>query len=120
MAKARTGWLSTFFRRPTNLGVVDGRLARCPDSPNCVSTQSHDPAQRMPLLHFTGPPADAMRRLREVLSALPRTKIVIADGHYLHAEVRSAVFPFVDDVEFLLDQEVQAIHLSAGSRAVRS
>ena len=28
--------------RPSNLGVNEGRLAPCPNSPNCVSTQSTD------------------------------------------------------------------------------
>ena len=26
--------------RPTNLGVTDGKLSDCPNSPNCVSSQS--------------------------------------------------------------------------------
>lgn len=109
--------LNLFSRRPTNLGVVDGRLAACPASPNCVSTQVDDPAQRMPTLHYTGASEEAMRKLREILSGLPRTTIVTEDGRYLHAEVRSAVFRFVDDVEFLVDADAQAIHYRSASRA---
>ena len=34
--------MSIFSRKPANLGVVDGRLADCPSSPNCVATQAGD------------------------------------------------------------------------------
>ena len=34
--------LSAMAVRPENLGVVNGRLAACPDTPNCVSTQAND------------------------------------------------------------------------------
>lgn len=34
-----------------------------------------------------------------------RTRIVEKNDRYIHAEVRSAVFGFVDDVEFLIDRD---------------
>jgi uncharacterized protein (DUF1499 family) len=30
--------------RPANLGIADGRLSSCPNSPNCVSSQGPDKA----------------------------------------------------------------------------
>lgn len=39
----------------------------------------------------------------EVLNGMDRVRIVRADADYLHAEFRSAVLGFVDDVEFLFD-----------------
>ena len=30
-------------KRPDNLGVKDGKLAPCPGTPNCVSSQSDNP-----------------------------------------------------------------------------
>ncbi|HRA87398.1 MAG TPA: DUF1499 domain-containing protein, partial [Planctomycetaceae bacterium] len=34
--------LSFTAQRPANLGVRNGQLSACPDSPNCVSTQAED------------------------------------------------------------------------------
>ena len=33
-------FLSLSAKRPSTLGITDGRLAACPDTPNCVSSQS--------------------------------------------------------------------------------
>lgn len=47
---------------------------------------------------------------------MPRTRIVKEDGVYLHAEVRSFLFRFVDDLEFLIDTEQSLIHMRSASR----
>lgn len=111
---------SVLARRPENLGVVDGRLADCPATPNCVCTQGGNPEQQMPPIAFTGDPSAAVVRLQAVLHALPRTKIVTVKDNYLHAECTSAIFQFVDDVEFLIDPEQRVIHFRSASRAGRS
>ncbi|MBC7820589.1 MAG: DUF1499 domain-containing protein [Planctomycetaceae bacterium] len=112
--------LSATARRPTMLGVRDGRLAPCPDSPNCVSTQADREDQRMEPMRIVGDPADAFSRLRTVVSAMPRTQIVTADDNYLHAEFTSALFRFVDDVEFFVDREQRVIHFRSASRVGKS
>lgn len=112
--------LSATARRPTTLGVRDGRLASCPDSPNCVSTQSDREVSRMEPMPILGDPADVLPRLRAVLSAMPRTRIVTADDNYLHAEFTSALFRFVDDVEFFVDREQRVIHFRSASRVGKS
>ncbi|RQW79161.1 MAG: DUF1499 domain-containing protein, partial [Methylococcus sp.] len=33
--------------RPANLGVTNGTLTACPDSPNCVSSQAGDERHRI-------------------------------------------------------------------------
>ncbi len=38
--------LSGMAKKPQTLGVVNGRSAPCPDSPNCVSTQAADADHR--------------------------------------------------------------------------
>lgn len=112
--------MSATSRRPTTLGVREGRLAPCPDSPNCVSTQADREHQRMDSISLTTEAAEAMQALKRVVSAMPRTQIVTADDHYLHAEFTSLLFRFVDDVEFFVDREQRAIHFRSASRAGRS
>ena len=108
--------MSVFSGKPTNLGVVDGRLAGYPASPNCVSTQAEDADHRMEPIPVTGSADDAMQRVKDLLSKMSRTKIVTVEANYLHVEFRSAFLRFIDDVEFLIDTEEQVIHFRSASR----
>lgn len=112
--------LSAMARRPDTLGVRNGRLAPCPDSPNCVSSQTDREESRMEPIPIVGDPADAHSRLRSVVSAMPRARIITADDNYLHAEFTSALFRFVDDVEFFVDRERRVIHFRSASRVGKS
>jgi uncharacterized protein (DUF1499 family) len=91
-------------------------LAPCPESPNCVSSQALDSGHHVAPLSFTGPAPEAWAVLRSVLQSRPRTTIVQTCETYLHAEARSAVFRFVDDVEFLLMPAQGVIHVRSASR----
>ncbi len=106
--------------RPTNLGVKDGRLAPCPETPNCVSSQSSDAAHAIEPLRFSGNPTAAMARLKTIIWGMPRTEIVSETDTYLHVEFTSLVFRFVDDVEFLLDEPDSCIQVRSASRMGRS
>lgn len=100
----------------TPLGIVDGKLAACPGSPNCVSSDAADGDHWIAPFRLRGDPATAWRKLEAVLSSLPRiTRVQSTDG-YLHVEARSVVFRFVDDVEFHLRFEVGEIAVRSASR----
>jgi uncharacterized protein (DUF1499 family) len=109
--------LSAASRRPSNLGVVDGRLAPCPSSPNCVSTQADDAEHRMPPVSYSGSPREALDRIKAIVASRPRTTIVTEKENYLHVEFTSGLFRFVDDVEFLIDETNGKIHFRSASRA---
>ncbi|HEY2251457.1 MAG TPA: DUF1499 domain-containing protein [Planctomycetaceae bacterium] len=109
--------LSALSRKPSNLGVVNGRLAPCPDSPNCVSTQAADAGHRIDPIPFSGPPAAALTKIESIVATLPRATIVTATDGYLHVEFCSALFRFVDDVEFLIDADAGQIQFRSASRA---
>jgi len=91
-------------------------LAPCPRSPNCVSSQAADAAHQVMPLAFSGAPDAALRRLRAVIEAMPRAKVVSASERGLRAEFRSRLFGFVDDVDVLVDAEAKAIHIRSASR----
>lgn len=106
---------------PEGLGVRDGRLAPCPDSPNCVSTQA-DPADRQHAIApipQTLPAAEAQRRIRELLAAEPRAEILRDEPGYLHAVFRSPTIGFPDDVEFAIDEAAGLIHFRSAARLGR-
>lgn len=102
-------------KRPNNLGVTNGKLAPCPDSPNCVNSQSDkSQAEIAPL------PAVAIAQLKQVIESFERTKIVEATDDYLYAEFTSKLMGFVDDVEFYLDSTANVIHVRSASRLGKS
>jgi|ERR1043166_2352124 uncharacterized protein (DUF1499 family) len=107
------------WQRPDNLGVNDGKLAPCPDSPNCVSTQAADHEHRIEPLRFDDAPDLAWARLVRLVSGLPRTNVVDAGVDYMHVEFASLLFRFVDDVEFWMDTENKVIHFRSASRVGR-
>lgn len=84
-------------------GLAADQLAPCPDSPNCVSSQAGNAGQRIEALHYTGDAGTANKRLLTVLKNMGRTTIKNADALSIHAEVRSALFGFVDDLTFYFD-----------------
>ena len=97
-------------------GEATHSLAPCPASPNCVSSQATDTEHFTEPLHFTGEATLAWNRLESALGRQSRLSIIEDTGSYLHAEVRSLMFRFVDDVEFLLDPEAGVIQIRSASR----
>ncbi|WP_041393431.1 DUF1499 domain-containing protein [Pleurocapsa sp. PCC 7327] len=102
-------------KRPTNLGVKDGKLAPCPGSPNCVNSQSQDPKSKIDPL-----PPVAIADLRKVIESMERTTIIEQTDNYLYAEFKSKLMGFVDDVEFYLDSNENVIHVRSASRLGQS
>jgi len=91
--------------------VSDGRLAACPESPNCVSSEEGE----VEPLSFSGPPDLAWMRLKRSIQAEGGT-VEIDKVTYLAASFESAFFRFVDDMEFRLVSDEQLIHLRSASR----
>lgn len=113
-------WLGIWSGSPRPGGIVEGRLAPCPASPNCVCTYDTDSQHAIEPLEFAGSQSDALAALRTVIHQQPRAQIVSQRENYLHAEFASLVFGFVDDVEFLIDDHQRRIHFRSASRLGRS
>ena len=95
-------------------------LAPCPSQPNCVSTVATDSIHAIEPLRYDGSAAEAYARLLAILRSMPRTRVVSSDGASIHAEFRSAVFHFVDDGVFVIDDTTRSIHFRSASRVGRS
>jgi uncharacterized protein (DUF1499 family) len=101
---------------PDNLGVRNGRLAPCPDSPNCVSTRATDSRHAIEAIPYRGDTAVAREQLLAILERFPQASIRTAESHYIHAEFRSRLWGFIDDVEFQLDEAAGLIHFRSAAR----
>lgn len=108
-------------KRPTYLGVTDGKLARPKSTPNCVASQA-DPADAghyIAPLKYSGSAADAIAALRRIVDSTEGTQVVKQEANYLNAEYRSKLLGFVDDVEFYASEKEGVIHVRSASRLGR-
>jgi uncharacterized protein (DUF1499 family) len=93
------------------------RLKACPASPNCVlSTAAADEKHRVAPFPFTGSPAEALARVKAAALSFPRTAVVEEAPGYLKMTFTSALFRFVDDVEFEVDEAAKVVNVRSASR----
>lgn len=95
------------------LGLDNGRLAACPSSPNCVSSEAETAEDKsvspLPLSSWASLPA--------VLTEMGG-EVTVQDEAYLAAEFTSSLFGFVDDIEFRLTET--EVHVRSASRVGHS
>lgn len=103
-------------QRPDTIGVRNGRLAPCPDTPNCVASQDADEKHHIEAISYKTSKAEAFARLRQIVSSRKRVTLIQESNDYLHAEFRSRIMRFADDVEFYLPDGEPVIHVRSASR----
>jgi uncharacterized protein (DUF1499 family) len=101
---------------PANLGVQGGKLAPCPESPNCVNSQAKDATHLIAPIAYEGDATAAMTRLAQVVARQPGAKLVTQRGDYLYATFQTPLMGFVDDVEFVANPVQHAIDVRSASR----
>jgi len=99
-----------------NIGMMEGKLAPCPDSPNCVSTQSEEKGHAMKPLPFLQTREASREKILSILKDMKRTEIVKLTESYIHVECRTALLHFTDDVAFFLDDTTRVVHFRSASR----
>ena len=108
-------------KRPDNLGVKQGRLAPCGRRLNCVSSQAApgDAQRSVAPIPFKASAVDALAAVRRAVESMQRATVVRHEGNYLHAEFRSRLMGYVDDVEFTYDDKAGVLQLRSASRLGR-
>ncbi|WP_246140385.1 DUF1499 domain-containing protein [Euhalothece natronophila] len=102
--------------QPDNLGVENGKLANCPQTPNCVSSQSKDINHKIDPLTYNSSSERALGELTTILKEIDNAEIIEEKDNYLYAQFTSNIMGFVDDVEFYLDPQAEVIHVRSASR----
>ena len=100
-------------------GIHNGALTPCPKTPNCVNSQAVGEKQYIQPFRYAGTRQEARARLLQILDSSKRAKILTARENYIRAEFTSALFRFVDDVEFYFPEEragEKVIHIRSASR----
>lgn len=103
-------------KRPTNIGVKDGKLAECPDIPNCYSTDTSIEHLKVDFIPLIQDVSYSKRIMKEVIAGMSRTKLIKETNDYLYFEFRSLAWRFIDDVELYFNESTKNIHIRSASR----
>jgi uncharacterized protein (DUF1499 family) len=110
----------TAWATATSLGVNSGHLAGCPQTDNCVVSQSADQTHRIAPIIYQTDLNVARETLLKVLTVVPRTQTIEQTSNYIRAESTSRIFKFVDDVEFYFPSDQKVIEMRSASRVGES
>lgn len=102
--------------RPDGLGVIDGQLAACPSTPNCVVSQNADSDHAIAPIAYTTDRAQAQETLLAVIQNQPRVNIVEQTDNYIAVEFTSKLMGFVDDAEFYFPETEPVIQMRSAAR----
>lgn len=103
-------------KKPASVGAKAGSLALCGNKPNCVCSIDNRPINMISPLDWSGSESMGIEKIETLVNSYPRTKVISKSGNYLHAEFRTLIFGYVDDVEFLVDVNAKKIHIRSASR----
>lgn len=109
-------------KQPQDLGVNNGQLKACPNTPNCVSSQvpNSDKEHAIAPFSYSGSATDAINRLKTIIEGMERSTINEVSDNYLYAEFSSKIMGFVDDVEFYAPPGESVIHTRSAARLGKS
>lgn len=129
MSQKLSKWLKTFSLPPlfclllsscsgaaANIGVHNAKLSPCSTRPNCVSSDSEAADHWIEPFRLAISASDAWEMALSLVAEMPRTTIIIQSNDYLHAECRSKVFGFVDDLELHLRTKDKIIAVRSAAR----
>ncbi|MGF1541127.1 MAG: DUF1499 domain-containing protein [Pleurocapsa sp.] len=111
---------SSAIAATSSLGIHNGYLSNCPESPNCVVSQNSDQTHAIAPIPYHTDLSTARETLLKVLSVVPRTTIIQQADNYVLAEAKSRIFGFVDDVEFYFPENEPVIQMRSASRVGES
>lgn len=91
-------------------------LSPCPQKPNCVSSVNSEKSRYVAPLQYSGSAETARTILLKLLNSLEGAQVLTSDEQYIHAEFVSPIFKFIDDVEFVVEENSRTIQLKSASR----
>jgi uncharacterized protein (DUF1499 family) len=97
--------------------VVGGVLSKCPNSPNCISSELHEDDKHSTRAITLSPnlqenPWPLVKEIVEIMGG----SVVVEEKAYLAANFNSKLFKFVDDFELRWDESEHLLHIRSSSR----
>ncbi len=115
------GYLGFQSQQGKAAGLVDGKLQACPNTPNCVCSETKIPDE-----HFIEPlntaglsSQEALSKVKSIISKMG-AEVTTQEEDYLAATFTSDLFKYVDDIEMRFDKENNLLHFRSASRVGKS
>ena len=110
--------ISNAFETPN---LVNGKLSKCPDKPNCVCSEYKDDSSHYidPIIIPENSTIDYSTALKEIIREMGG-EIQTEQSNYITATFTSSLFKFVDDLEIKIDSNKNEIHIRSASRVGHS
>ncbi|MEM7207416.1 MAG: DUF1499 domain-containing protein [Pseudomonadota bacterium] len=108
--------VTIYDAKPKNLSSDYTSLQICPDTANCVCSCEERESHRVDPIGFDGDTAPAMRALLTIINAQNGSVVVTQTHNYLHVTFKSRLIGYVDDVEFLINENTKKIDVRSASR----
>lgn len=104
---------------PEALSLYQGgnSLHPCPDTPNCVSSTYSDDSHHIETILGD---EQVFKSLKAIVSGEPRVTVISQTDQYLHAEFRTKLLAYIDDLELLHINGSSEIQLRSASRLGKS
>ncbi len=100
--------------KPKTVGLVNGRLHPCPNTPNCVCCCHDDETHYIAPLPFTS--EATLDQIQAFLIAHYNGQVVRRTPEYLDVVVTTPMMRFKDDLEFAVDRQNGTVKVRSASR----
>jgi uncharacterized protein (DUF1499 family) len=101
---------------PKNIGVENGKLAKMPNKPNAVSSQTDEEDKKVEALEFKVNLEDSKEKLLKSIQDYGNAKIIKNEKNYIYVIFTTGKMKYHDDVEFYFDESTKLIHFRSASR----
>lgn len=103
-----------FWSEPQKIGLDDGKLKPCPDSPNCVSSME-DGDHRIKPLKVYETQSRNQDRIVAFLQEQYDASVIERSDTYLRMTI-STTLGFIDDLELRYSSDKNLVHIRSASR----
>ncbi len=111
--------LSIHSRERPVLGIIEGRLRPCPNTPNCVCSEDRGRSSFIEPLTFKDSPKHSWESIKSVIRDMGGNIEQEQDG-YIRATFTTTFFRFIDDLELRMDETNKIFQVRSTSRVGHS
>lgn len=110
------GWMIWRNLHPVKIGFDGEKLALCPASPNCVNSLDTNVSHYIKPFPIYDNGVESLNLLEKLTQEIPGSHLVSKDYPHMHLEFKSKFFGFIDDVDFLVDEDEKVINVRSAAR----
>jgi len=96
------------------------QLSGCDNLLNCTSSTATTKRNHIEPFAYTSEPGDVIAKVASIITSQKGTSIQTQNANYLHATYKTRLMGYTDDLEILLEENNDHLHIRSASRIGRS